>query len=83
MAGDRGGLGGDALHQVAVGADREDVVVADLGAELLAQELLGHRHPDAVRRSPGRAGPVVVSTPGVVAVLGMARRARAAAGGTP
>jgi hypothetical protein len=48
LAGQRGGLGGDALHEVAVGDDREDAVVLDLGAEVRAQEALGHRHPHAV-----------------------------------
>ena len=48
LAGQRGRLGGDALHEVAVGDDREDAVVLDLGAEVRAQEALGHRHADAV-----------------------------------
>ena len=48
MPGERRGLGGDALHQVAVGDDREDVVVLDVLAEALAQEALGERHADAV-----------------------------------
>ena len=73
---ERGGFRGDAFHQVAVGADREDVVVAGLGAELLAQELLGHAHPDPVpealtKRSGGR-----LDSRGLE-VLRMARRARA------
>ena len=76
MAGDRGRLGGDAFHQVAVGADREDVVVAGLGAELLAQELLGHRHPDAVAEALAeRAGGRLDARR--LEVLGVARRARA------
>ena len=58
LAGERRGLGGDALHEVAVGDDRVDVVVLDLGPERLAQELLGHRHADAVGEAlaerPGR-----------------------------
>ena len=48
VAGERGGLGGDALHQVAVGDDRVDAVVLDLAAVALAQEALGDRHADAV-----------------------------------
>ncbi len=76
VAGERGGLGGDAFHQVAVGADREDVVVADLGAELLAQELLGHRHPDAVAEALAeRAGGRLDARR--VAVLRVARGLRA------
>ena len=53
-AGDRGRLRGDALHQVAVGADRVDAVVDDLvvGAVVaLPEEALGDRHPDAVREA--------------------------------
>ena len=57
VAGQRGGLVGDALHEVAVGADRERVVVHDLRAVALAQEALRHRHPDAVGEAlPERAG---------------------------
>ncbi len=48
MAGERRRLGGDALHQVAVGDDREHAVVLDLAAVALAQEALGDRHADAV-----------------------------------
>ena len=48
LAGQRRRLGRDALHQVAVGDDRVDVVVHHLGAVALAQEALGHRHADAV-----------------------------------
>ena len=57
VPGQRGGLGADALHQVAVGAEREDVVVADVVAVAVAQEALGHGHPDAVGESlPQRPG---------------------------
>ena len=48
MARYRGGFLADALHQVAVGADRVDTVVDDLVAravEALGEEALGHRHP--------------------------------------
>jgi hypothetical protein len=48
LAGQRGRLGGDPLHEVAVGDDGEDAVVLDLGPEVRAQEALGHRHPDSV-----------------------------------
>ncbi len=73
VPGERGGLRGDALHQVAVGADGEDVVVADLGAEALAQELLGHRHPDCVAEALAeRAGGRLDA--GRVAVLRVAGR---------
>ena len=41
----------DALHHVAVAADREDVVVADLGTEAGAEVRLGDRHADAVPES--------------------------------
>ena len=54
VAGDRRGLGRDALHQVAVGADRVDAVVDDLVAravEALGEEALGDRHADAVREA--------------------------------
>src|SRR5207302_5985087 len=43
-----GRLGGDALLEVAVRAEAEDVVVLDLGAELRAQEALRDRHAHAV-----------------------------------
>jgi hypothetical protein len=48
----------DTFHQVAVGADREYAMVDDVAAVALAQEALGHRHADAVRKAlaerPGR-----------------------------
>ena len=74
VAGERRRLGGDALHQVAVGADPEDVVVDTASrAEALAQEPLGERHPDAVPEAlPERAGRRLDA--GRVAVLGVARR---------
>ena len=49
VAGDRGGLARDALHQAAVAADRVDVEVEQLGAEVLAVPLAGDRHPDRGR----------------------------------
>ena len=55
VAGERRGLVADALHEVAVAADAEDAVVADLGAEARAQVLLGDRDADRVRRCPDRA----------------------------
>ncbi len=73
---DRRRLRGDALHQVAVGADGEDVVVAGGGAELLAQELLGHRHPDRVAEALAERARRRLDAVGVP-VLGVARRAGA------
>jgi hypothetical protein len=76
---ERGRLGGDSLHHVAVGADREHAVAHHVGAELLAQEALGHRHADAVgeplTQRPGRH----LDALGLVhaVALGMAGRERA------
>ena len=79
VPGDRGGFLADALHHVAVGADRVGVVVHDLIAgpvEALGQEALGHRHADGV-------GDALAERPGGdldagdVAALGVAGRARA------
>ncbi len=76
MAGERGGLGADALHQVAVGADPVGVVVLHLAAVLLAQEALGEREADGVRDALAeRAGRDLDA--GGVMDLGVARRARA------
>ncbi len=58
MTGERGGLARDALHHVAVAADRINVVVEhrEVGPiEMLRQPALGDRHADARRRSPGPA----------------------------
>ena len=79
VAGDRGRFLGDALHHVAVGADRVGVVVDELVAgpvEVLGEEALGHRHAD-------RVGDALPERPGRdldarhVAALGVAGRARA------
>ncbi len=57
MPGERGGLVTDALHEVAVTADAEHVVVAQLGTEPGAQVLLVDRHADRVRETlPERTG---------------------------
>ena len=48
MPGERRRFVADALHEVAVAADREHVVVAELGAEPVAQVLLGQRDADRV-----------------------------------
>jgi hypothetical protein len=48
VPGQRGGLVADALRQVAVGADGEDAVVADVGAEAGPQVRFGDGHADAV-----------------------------------
>jgi hypothetical protein len=60
VAGERRGLGGDALHQVAVGHDAVDPVVDDVVAgavELGGEPLGGQRHADAVGEAlPERAG---------------------------
>ena len=76
VAGERRGLVAHALLEVAVAADREDVVVGDVGPEALAQVRLGERDADAV-------GDALAERPGGdldargVPVLGVARRARA------
>ena len=76
---DRGRLRGDALHQVAVGADGIDPVTDDLVVRTvvpLGEETLGDRHPDAVAESlPERARRRLDTRR--VAVLGMTRRPRA------
>ena len=72
MAGDRAGLARDPLHQVAVAADRVDVEVEQLGAEVRAEPLAGDRHPHGRRdalaeRAGGRLHPrgeVVLGMPG-------------------
>src|SRR5687768_522179 len=53
VAGERGGLGADAFHQIAVRADRVDVVVdgreGRVRVETRGHHLRGERHADAVR----------------------------------
>ena len=57
VTGERRGFVADALHQVAVAADAEDVVVAHLGAEPFAHVLLVDRETDRVGESlPERTG---------------------------
>ena len=75
VAGERGRLVRDALHQAAVAGQRVDVEVEEVGAEALALPLRGQRHPDRGRdplaeRAGGRLDA------GGPAVLGVARRAR-------
>ena len=48
VPGQRRRLVADPLHEVAVGADDEGVVVDELGAEAGPQPALGHAHADAV-----------------------------------
>ena len=48
VAGERGGLVADALHEATVAGDHERVVVDDIVAELCAQPALGDRHADGV-----------------------------------
>jgi hypothetical protein len=76
MARDRRRLRRDSLHQVAVGADREDAVIDDLGAVALAEEALGHGHADAVREPLSERARRRLDTGGVPE-LGMAGRERA------
>jgi hypothetical protein len=76
VAGEGGGLVGDALHQAAVAGERVDVEVEELGAEALPLPLGGKRHPDRggdalAERARGRLDP------GGPAVLRVSRRARA------
>ena len=75
MAGERGGLVRDALHQVAVAGDHEGAVVDDLvprAVEARGEVPLGERHADGV-------GEALAERPGGgldargVAVLGVAR----------
>ena len=78
MSGDRSRFLGDALHHVPVRADRIGVVVHDLVArpvEALAQEALGHRHPNRVGHAlTQRTGRDLDARH--EAALGVARRAR-------
>ena len=76
VAGERRGFVADALHQVAVAADAEHVVVAHLGAEARAQVLLGDRDADRVADAlTERTGRDLDTLR--VAVLGVTGRARA------
>ena len=79
VAGERGGLGGDALLQVAVGRDHVRVVIDDLVAvavEARGEHALGERHADGGRDALAeRAGRRL--DPGRVAVLGVAGGRRA------
>src|SRR5205823_10446412 len=79
LARDRGRLVRHALHQVAVGADHVDAVVDEAvvrPVERVAEEALGERHPDAVRKPlPERPGRGLDARR--VAVLRMPRRRRA------
>src|SRR3984885_13806113 len=78
LAGDRGGLLGDPLHQVTVGADRVGTVVDHADAwpvEGVCEKALGDRHADRVcdplpKRTRGHLDPRRV------AALGMSRSAR-------
>ena len=77
MAGKVDRLLADALHQAAVAGDHIGVVVDEVGADSARCSMRSaSAMPTAVAR-PCPSGPVVVSTPGGVAVFGMARRARA------
>jgi hypothetical protein len=75
LAGDRCGLAGDSLHQVAVGADDVDVVVDDLvpgAVEAVGEEALGDGEADGIgearaERTGGRfdaRGDEVLGVPG-------------------
>ena len=55
MAGERGRLVADALHQAAVAGDDVGVVVDQLGAEAGGQVALGQRHADRVGEALARA----------------------------
>jgi len=76
VPGERGGLGGDALHQVAVAGDHVGVVVDDLMlgvVELGRQVRLGDRHADGVPE-PLAQGPGRRLDTGRHAALGMSGR---------
>ena len=72
VPGERRGFVADALHEVAVAGDAEDAVVAQLGAEALAQVLLLDREPDRVREALAERTGRDLDALGV-AVLGVAR----------
>ncbi len=68
VAGERGGLVGDALHQVAVAADHVDVEVEELEAGPVEVRAPATSPPTAIPTevaTPWPSGPVVVSTPEV------------------
>ena len=78
VAGDRGGLVRDALHQAAVAGDRVDVVAEELEAgavEVRRLPLRGHRHADAGRDAlaEGPAGRLHARGPAVLGVPGRLR----------
>ena len=79
VAGERGGLGRDALLEVAVGADDVRPVVDDGvpgPVELAGEPALGDGHPDAVRDALAERAGGRLDARGQ-AVLGVARRPRA------
>ena len=81
VAGQRRRLVADALHEVAVAADHEGVVVDEVGAEPGPQHPLGDAHARRRWRSPGRAGRWSPRSRGRGAPRG-ARGCGCAAGGT-
>ncbi len=76
MAGERDRLLADALHQVAVGGEHIGPVVDQVVAELGRQHALGDRHADRIAEPLAERAGGGLDTHRV-AVLGMARRARA------
>ncbi len=77
MPGERAGLGGDPLHEVAVADETERAVVDDLVAGPV--EAMGARQRSAIAMPtafavPWPSGPVVASTPGRQVELGMPGR---------
>ena len=72
VRGQRGGLVGDALHDVAVGGQHEDVVVEDAltglgaGVEHLPLPTLGERHPHGRRQTRAERSGGDLDTRGVV-----------------
>ncbi len=75
VPGERRGFVADAFHQVAVAADPEDAVVAEIGAEALAQVLLVDRESDRVREALAEGAGRDLDTLGV-AVLRVTGSAR-------
>jgi len=79
MARDRSGLLSDPLHQIAVGGDRDRLMIERFRSgtvEPLSQKTLGEREPDRVAESlTQRTGRDL--DPRSVGTLGMARRPRA------
>jgi hypothetical protein len=73
---ERSGLVADAFHEVAVAADPEDVVVAQIGAEARAEVLLGDGHPDRVPEPLPERARRDLDAPGVP-LLRVTRRLRA------